>query len=174
MNSYTKNDIEKVALVDSEEEPKKGIIAKLIWVIAALILAGGGFVVWKFVLSPPLDDAALAEIGGETANAPPHKPPPFGEVYKIENIILNPASGRRHFMVSIGLEVFDKSKLEEIKRREPLLRDNLISMFSAQPVDVLSDVRYRQAFRSRVKKIMDYQLGAGVVTRVFFERWVFQ
>lgn len=174
MNNYSEDDIEKVALIEPEEEPGKSIFSKLIWVILPLILVAGGFILWKFVLSPPPDDSALVEIGDEITNAPPREPPPFGEVYKIENIILNPASGRRHFMVSIGLEVFEKNKLEDIKRREPLLRDNLISMFSAQPVDVLSDVRYRQAFRSRVKKIMDYQLGEGVVTRVFFERWVFQ
>ncbi len=174
MNSYSEDDVEKVALIDQEEEPKKGVFSKLIWVIIAVILAGGGFALWKFILSPSSDDIALVEVGEEIVSAPPREPPPFGEVYKIENVILNPASGRRHFMVSVGLEVFDKSKLDEIKKREPLLRDNLITMFSAQPVDILSDIRYRQAFRSRVKKIMDYQLGEGIVTRVFFERWVFQ
>jgi hypothetical protein len=39
---------------------------------------------------------------------------------------------------------------------------------------VLIDIKYRQAFRARVKKIMDFQLGEGVVSRVFFEKWVFQ
>ncbi len=105
---------------------------------------------------------------------PKHEPPPFGQVFKIEDLIINPSKGRRHFIVTLGLEYFDLDATEEIKRHEPLLRDNLITLFSAQPVDVLTNIKYRRALRSRVKRIMDYQLGEGLITRIFFEKWVFQ
>ena len=64
--------------------------------------------------------------------------------------------------------------IDEIRKREPLLRDNLITFFTAQPLEVLTNIRYRQAIRSRVKKILDYHLGEGAITRVFFSKWVFQ
>lgn len=171
MNEIPEDDIEKVALVDLSEETKKGFLSKLIWVVIIIIILGGGFAIWKFVLNKSGDGIVDVE---ETKKAPPREPPPFGEIYMINDVIINPMSGRRHFIVSIGLEVHDKNKINEIKKREILLRDNLITLFSSQPVDVLADIRYRQAFRSRVKKVMDYQLGEGVVSRVFFDKWVFQ
>jgi len=51
---------------------------------------------------------------------------------------------------------------------------NLITLFSSQSREVLTNIKYRRALRARVKKIMDYQLGEGVVSRVFFQKWVFQ
>ena len=77
-------------------------------------------------------------------------------------------------MVSVGLEYFDPEMKSVISKREPLLRDNLITLFSSQSREVLTNIKYRRALRARVKKIMDYQLGEGVVSRVFFQKWVFQ
>lgn len=77
-------------------------------------------------------------------------------------------------MVSLGLEYFDAEVSAELGKRESLLRDNLITLFSSQPQEILTNIKYRRALRARVQKIMDYQLGEGAVTRVFFEKWIFQ
>ena len=105
MNEIPEDDIEKVALVDLSEETKKGFLSKLIWVVIIIIILGGGFAIWKFVLNKSGDGIVDVE---ETKKAPPREPPPFGEIYMINDVIINPMSGRRHFIVSIGLEVHDK------------------------------------------------------------------
>jgi flagellar basal body-associated protein FliL len=111
---------------------------------------------------------------GETPKPAEAEPLQFGEVVELDDIVINPAGSRRVFMVKVTLEVVDKEKSREVEKRQALLRDNLITLFASQPLEVLIDIKYRQAFRARVKKIMDFQLGEGVVSRVFFEKWVFQ
>lgn len=146
------------------------------WGIGALIGllifgAAGGFFWWR------TRSAETPETKIQSVTPPPtesHNPPPLGKVYLIRDLIINPADGRRHFLVSVGLEYFPPIEERFIADREVLLRDNLISFFSAQPLEVLTNIRYRQAIRTRVKKIIDYQLGQGVVSRVFFEKWVVQ
>jgi len=155
---------------------KKGGGGALKLILVALI-AGGGVGGAVFFLLPKLQHKAPAEVVESAAvenEAPSNEPKPFGEVYQMTDIVINPASSRRVFMVTVALEVANKEMVKEIQKREPLLRDNLITMFASQPLDVLIDIKYRQAFRARVKKVMDYQLGEGAITRVFFEKWVFQ
>ncbi len=197
MNEFNEENIERVSLVDVEEDAednksgKKGLIIGII----VVSLLGCGFAAWKLGFLPFVDNILgmsgtgteeIAdslkndnEINGrleseEIEDEEPVEPPPFGEVYVISDLVINPAGQRRLFMVSIGLEYFETSSLEKIQKREILLRDNLITLFGSQPIDVLNDIRYRQAFRNRIKKIMDYQLGKDTVTRIFFEKWVFQ
>lgn len=176
MNEFEDENVERVSLVDTDEEvfdeKKKKPILLIILVVLGLI--AGGAAVWIFVIDKA--PGGMVEVQSEEPErkGPPKKPPPFGQVYSLTDIIVNPSGQRRVFMVSIAVEVFDVKALDELKRREPLLRDNLITLFSSQPIEVLADIRYRQAFRARVKKVMDYQLGEGIVTRVFFDKWVFQ
>ncbi len=172
MNEYEPEEVERLTLEGLEKTGRARLTAGLKWpLLTVLVVVLVGVPVWLFILKP--DREMVAEVEIEVVKPSP-EPPQFGEVYLIEDLIVNPATGRRHFMVSIALEYFDEDKLDEIKRREPLLRDNLVTLFSSQPIDVLTNIRYRRALRSRVKKIMDYQLGEGVVTRIFFHKWVSQ
>ena len=174
MNEYGPEEVERLPLEEPEAARKRKLMTRLKWLLLAIVvLVLVGIPSWFLFLKPAPE--GIVEVEPEMMKPerkPPQKPPEFGEVYLIEDLIINSLDGRRHFMVSIGLEYFDKEKLPEIERREPLLRDNLITLFSSQPVEVLTNITYRQALRARVKKIMDYQLGEGVVTRVFFQSWV--
>lgn len=173
------DDADRVIIVDPALAKKQSKSSMIKWgaiVLAVLVLAAAG--VWFFLGS---DSEDAGELIGITLTEPeedkkPHEPKPMGEVWVMEDIFINPSGGggRRHFMVAVVLELSSKANIEEINKRKPLLRDNLITLFSSQQIEVLANIKYRQAFRSRVKKIMDYQLGEGVVTRVFFDKWVFQ
>jgi len=140
----------------------------IIAVVVGLLVGAGIY----FLLPMFQHKAALVEP--VEVESPPGEPKPFGEVYQMSDIVINPAGSRRVFMVTVALEIANKEKLKEVEKRESLLRDNLITLFASQPLDVLIDIKYRQAFRARVKKIMDYQVGEGTINRVFFEKWVFQ
>jgi len=171
MNSLREEEVEHLTAVEEGASTKVKLLYKKLKLplLIILVLALVGFGVWFFLLRTPAEEGVV-----EVETRLPREPPPFGEVYFIRDMVINPSGGRRLFMVSIALEYFDKEKASEFKRREPLLRDNLTTLFSSQPPEVLTNIKYRRALRSRVKKIMDYQLGEGVVTRIFFEKWVFQ
>lgn len=172
MDNFPEEETERLQ-VDESEADKGGLIGKLkIPLIIILILILITAVLYWFVLRPS-SEVSQNELVAEVEKKP-DEPPPFGKVYYIRDLVINPAAGRRIFMVSVALEYFDDEKAALLEKREPLLRDNLITLFSSQPQHVLTNIKYRRALRARVKKIMDYQLGEGVVTRVFFEKWVFQ
>jgi len=171
MNEPTTGNIERVP-VGAPPPPKKGSssLVKIILIAIVLGLAVGGAI--YFLLPKLQHHAGMVET--EVAESPSKDPKPFGEVFELSDIVINPAGSRRVFMVSVALEVSNKEITKEIKKRETLLRDNLITLFASQPLEVLIDIKYRQAFRARVKKVMDFQLGQGAVSRVFFQKWVFQ
>src|SRR4030042_4838095 len=98
--------------------------------IIALIVALVIITVWWLI--GKYTGQTVSDVEGVTTKIE-HKPPPFGEVFSLNDLIVNPAGGRRHFMVSIGLEYFDPTKADEIRKRESLLRDNLITFFTSQP-----------------------------------------
>lgn len=168
MNEPNPDRIPTMGSEPNQKPRKKGIFPIIIGVI--MLAAGVGIgvvlaprlVVHKGVVEPEVGKTSAAVKEG------------FGEVYLIEDIIVNPSESRRIFMCSIGLEVANPELVKEVKKREVLLRDNFNTLFSSQTVETLLDIKYRQAFRARVKKIVDLQLGEGVVRRVFFEKWVVQ
>lgn len=166
-----RGNIERIQVPDPERKEGGGGKGALKWVIVgAVALAVAAVAVWKFL--PALQGRhGLVETAESTRAG---EPTAFGEVIQMEDIVINPAGSRRVFMVTVTLEVANKESIAPVQKREALLRDNLITLFASQPLDVLIDIKYRPAFRARVKKIMDYQLGEGTVTRVFFEKWVFQ
>jgi flagellar FliL protein len=181
MVNYAEEEVDRLSVVEKSDNEKKDLFArlKLPLIIAVIVVLLGGGGSWWFLIRPGANEEAVKTEDSDslvTADKSEidHEPPPFGEIFTIDDLIVNPSGGRRIFMVSLGLEYFKPENLAEMQRREPLLRDNLITFFSSQPAEYLSNIKYRQALRGRVKKIMDYQLGEDVVSRVIFQKWVFQ
>jgi len=163
--------IERVPVADNADKKKSGG-GGLKWIIiGVLVAAAAGVGVWKFAPGSKEPHGIVEPVEMEKKAEEPKK---FGEVFQLSDIVINPAGSRRVFMVVVTLELVNPEMKKEVEKREALLRDNLITLFASQPLEVLIDIKYRQAFRARVKKIMDHHLGEGIVSRVFFEKWVFQ
>lgn len=101
---------------------------------------------------------------------------PVGEFYMIQDLIINPAAtgGRRHLLVSLGLEYHDPKLGEELTKRDPQIRDNLITLLAGQEVSVLTDIHYRENIRTSLLKAVNYHLQQGEVDRLYFVKYVFQ
>jgi flagellar FliL protein len=100
----------------------------------------------------------------------------LGEFYMIEDLVVNPAAtgGRRHLLVSLGLEYHDPLLKEELTRRDPQIRDNLITLLAGQEVSVLANIQYRENIRQALLDAVNYYLTEGKVARVYFVKYVFQ
>lgn len=169
MNNFPDDEVEHTEIEETTEPAIGGLFTRLrlpLIVVLVIVLVGGA--VWLFLFR------TVSEELTSVTSSESYTPPPMGEIYMIDDLVINPAGGRRIFMVAIGLEYFDKNAIVEITKREPLLRDNLITLFSSQPREVLTNIKYRERLRGRVKKIMDHQLGKDTITRVVFVKWVFQ
>ncbi len=114
----------------------------------------------------------------------------FGKIYMIDDLIINPANsgGRRHLLVSLGLEYFPEEGEKgsggegeeltgvgaELQMREPQIRDNLITLLAGQDINVLSDIKYREKIRQSLLKAVNYYLHEGKVEKLYFVKYVFQ
>lgn len=179
MNNFLDEEVERTDPEETTESAGRGGLftrLRLPLIIILIIVLAGVAVRWIFFRTGSEELTSVAS--SETYTPPPmgeiYTPPPMGEIYMIDDLVINLAGGRRIFMVAIGLEYFEEKTAEEITKREPLLKDNLITFFSSQPGEVLTNIKYRELLRGRVKKIMDHQLGENTITRVIFVKWVFQ
>lgn len=142
------------------------VFAVVIVLVLAFQAVSSYFILKQFLFSNPPNKPAKEKKAPET----------FGQVFQIEGIIVNPsdAKGSRHLLVDIGFQTEDPEVIAELTEREVLLRDNIITFFSAQRYDVLTDISMREKIRDRVLEIANYNLAGGQVDRVFFIRYVVQ
>ncbi len=118
----------------------------------------------------------------------------IGDIYTLEDLVINPAQsgGRRHLLVSIGLEYHHEGEGEEsgshsgggegeltgvgaeLQSLEPVLRDNLITLLAGQNINILSDIKYRERIRKSLLEAINFYLYEGQVDRLYFTKYVFQ
>ncbi len=138
----------------------------IIGVIVIVMAVGSHFLVkMLFFSKPPAPKVEKTTEG-----------PAVGDVYKLESLIVNPrdTGGRRHLLIEIGFEVSDPVAITELETIDPLLRDNLLTFFSAQKTETLTDIHLRDKIKEKVKEIANFNLTTGEVTKVYFIRYVFQ
>lgn len=156
----------------SEKPPKKKLTLPkpvMLMGIAVAILAFQAFssraIVQKLFFAPPEEKKTARPEDAE-----------MGETLILGDLVINPAGsgGRRHLLVSLGLEFHDPMLAAEITKRDPQIRDNLITLLTGQDATVLTDVRYRERIRQSLLKAINYHLKTGEVEKLYFVKYVFQ
>jgi flagellar FliL protein len=99
-----------------------------------------------------------------------------GDVYLIEDIIVNPAGseGRRFLNVSVALEYYDAVTAGELEARQIQVRDLLISLFTARTVQELDDITEKEEMKVEILREVNKLLRRGRVVRVYFVNFVMQ
>ena len=102
--------------------------------------------------------------------------PPFGEIYVIEDLVVNPANsgGMRYVAASVGLESSQRAVIQEIETRDAQIKDALIRILSSKTVEELADVTRREAIRLEIRKCVDELLRTQGVDAVYFVSFVLQ
>ena len=157
------------AAPDSPAPAKKGLNPLVLAMIASLVTAsavGGGM---YFALASKVDHAtAAAEEGDEeaAAEAPVPKKKGKGKAAKDEKkdpaiytkldppfVVNFEAKGIMRFL-QIQVEVMsrDKETVEMLKQHDPLIRNNLLMLFSNQNFDKINSLEGREALRAEALK----------------------
>jgi flagellar FliL protein len=118
------------------------------------------------------EDSGGGSHGGEEGESAE----PDEGIYMINSLVINPArsGGRRHLVVSLGLEYHQRHIKDDLERLEPQIRDNLITLLAGQEMTVLSDISYREKIRKSLLKAVNYYLEEGQVEKLYFVKYVFQ
>jgi flagellar FliL protein len=150
--------------------------------LAITVLVYGGMVFASLVftthyLVPRLSVwLAVREADRLETKAEAKECPPFGEIYVIEDLVVNPAGtdAVRYLCVSVGLESSDQNVIAELQKRDAQIKDYLIQIFSSKTVGELVDVRARERLREEVKERVEAVLPEGGLDAVYFVNFVLQ
>lgn len=99
-----------------------------------------------------------------------------GNVYAIEDIVVNPAGtgGSRFLSVSFGFAVESPSLAKEMEEREAQVRDVLITILSSKTVADLTDPKQKEVMRLQIKKRLSQVLETEELTGVYYTDFVLQ
>jgi len=161
---------------DAVKDPaKKGKLKVIILIVVGLLLAVGlsvgatWFIMHKAESKPDPAVAESANVKKEAIFEP--LTPPFVVNYNV--------NGRQRYMqVSITLLARDHADLEALKVHMPVIRNNLVMMFSGQPFDTIATPvgmeMLRQKAAAVVQEVGQKELGKSVIEQLLFTNYVLQ
>ena len=133
---------------DVEEQPKS---RKTMWIViislSSLLLLGGGGAGGYFLLFG--EDDPLGILGGRDGdNATEQRRPPI--YYSLDPAFVNNLSGtggRRFMQVEVQLMARDPEVIAAVERHEPVVRNDLIMLFSDQTLESVDTTAGKEALR---------------------------
>ncbi|CAI8815802.1 MULTISPECIES: flagellar basal body-associated protein FliL [Pseudomonas] len=164
-----------MAKSEAEKDPAaKGKLKLILLLVLALLLAVGLSVgaTWFFLHqseSKPAVDPALANL----------KPAAIYEPLAPAFVVNFNQNGRQRFMqVSITMQGRDQAALDALKVHMPVIRNNLVMLFSGQGFDTLASPvgqeMLRQKATASVQEVAQKEVGKPVVDQLLFTNFVLQ
>lgn len=165
-----------MAKSDASKDPAgKGKLKLILLVVLALLLAVGLSVgaTWFFLQKSTSKPTPAPEVTSNVKAAAVYEAltPAFVANYN--------QNGRpRYMQVSITLQGRDQAALDELKVHMPLIRNNLVMLFSAQSFDSLAtpigQEMLRQKATASVQEVAQKELGKVVIDQLLFTNFVLQ
>ncbi|VVQ07534.1 hypothetical protein PS918_04860 [Pseudomonas fluorescens] len=153
----------------------KGKLKLIIVIVVALLLAIGVSVgaTWYFMHSTQSKPAAVAET------APVGKQPAIFESMAPAFVANYTQNGRQRYMqVSITMLGRNQADLDALKVHMPVIRNNLVMLFSGQDFPTLASPvgqeMLRQKATASVQEVAQKELGKVVVEQLLFTNFVLQ
>ena len=163
-----------MAKSDAVKDPaQKGKLKLIILIVVALLLAIGVSVgaTWYFMHSAQNKPEAVIDPNVKVVAIYEPMAPAFVVNYN--------ANGRQRYMqVSMTLQARNQADLDALKVHMPVIRNNLVMLFSGQTFDSLAtpvgQEMLRQKATASVQEVAQKELGKVVVDQVLFTNFVLQ
>lgn len=158
---------------EQQEKPKSKMMLIIIIAVLVALLAGGG--VAAFFMLGSDDEADAAET--EAQDAAPQ--PAIYFDFKPPFIVNYQWNGRqRYVQVSLAVMTRKGSMVDAMQKHMPMIRNNLLMVFSAQDFEALRTPEGKEALRQVVleelQKILMEETGEPGVEQVLFTNFVMQ
>lgn len=153
----------------------KGKLKLILLIVLGLFLAIGVSVgaTWYFMHSATTKPAVTAE-----ANPNVKQPAIFEPMLPAFVANFNQNGRQRYLQVSITLLARNQADLDALKVHMPVIRNNLVMLFSAQPFDTLvtpvGQEMLRQKVTASVQEVAQKEVGKPVIEQVLFTNFVLQ
>ncbi|MGC8769460.1 flagellar basal body-associated FliL family protein [Calditerrivibrio sp.] len=163
-----------------KKSPLKLII---ILVVVLVLLVGGGLAAYLFLFKskPAEHNAAATEEKAPAKGEKAKQDKKSGEkaktvVYSMGAIIVNLADQgvQRYLKVQIAVELDNPKLEEEVKKREPQIKDIIISVLSSKTVADVNTPQGKIALKQEIIKRSNMVLTEGEITDLFFSEFIVQ
>jgi len=120
-------------------------------------------------------DSTLTEASEEAKNEASQEE--IGKfVYVIDDLIINPAGtdGKRFLLSSIGFDIKSEQNQQELKAKEILVKDAIITILSGKNVLQLGNSLYRDTLKTEISGKVRELLPAVSLNNIYFSKYILQ
>nr|CRH07438.1 putative flagellar basal body associated protein FliL [Candidatus Magnetococcus massalia] len=159
----------------TEEGGGGGLVKTLIMVVPALLIGlGGGYFLGGMMTEKEVTEQQTAQP--EEVEKPQDIHAMVGDVFKLEPFIvnLNEARGNRYLKATVQLELDSEELRPEMERRQPQLRDVILSLLASKSAKELMDAEGKFRLREEILSRVNAVLLNGNVKRIYFTQFVIQ
>lgn len=144
---------------------KKKILIFLILGLLIIVVAGG---VVFFLLGKKGGDEAGAEKPKKAKKAVDTV---FIDFDPIIVNLLDP-TGRRYLQVRLSIEVTDKKAEAEVKKKEPKIKDTILSILSGKTVDEVIVPDAKERIKGEILKKLKQEIGEDLIVNVYITQFI--
>lgn len=97
-------------------------------------------------------------------------------IYSIDDIIVNPAGtdGKRLLLASVGIDLKQDAMINDLKTREALVKDVIISTLSSKDVDQLNSTTYRDTLKTEISGQLVHLIPSVGINTIYFSKFILQ
>ncbi|MFN4131518.1 MAG: flagellar basal body-associated protein FliL [Caldimicrobium sp.] len=144
---------------------KKKLFLILILGIVMISLAGGGVF---FLLSKKGGEAEEAKKGKKTKGS---EHSVFIDMDPIIVNLLDP-TGKRYLQIRMSLEVADKKSEEEIKKKDPIIKDIILNTLSGKTVEEVIVPEAKDKIKKELLKKINETLGEELILNLYITQYI--
>ncbi len=97
-------------------------------------------------------------------------------IYSTDDVIINPADtdGKRLLLTSVGFDVPTADMENELKARDAMVKDAVISTLSSQDLAKLDDAAYRDTLKMQISSRLKSLIPSITINNVYFSKYILQ
>ncbi|UCD94032.1 MAG: flagellar basal body-associated FliL family protein [Candidatus Zixiibacteriota bacterium] len=175
VNDRLDSDGATIAEGDAESRKPRKRSLLFIYVAIAVVMAAGGYFVGTKLMHPSEETSAESATEKKTAKKQKRSNEPM-EMFMMEDIIVNPSGtgGTRFLSVAIGFEIGSRETVLLFEKREPVIKDALITILGSKTIEQLSDPKEKEITRYQIKKRVEQLLQVDDLAAVYFTDFILQ
>ncbi|SJZ64344.1 flagellar basal body-associated FliL family protein [Selenihalanaerobacter shriftii] len=133
-------------------------------------------VVLSLIIAAGTSYFMLQQVGGSKNQTAKEKKSitKLGPTYKVGDFVVNLANGQRYIRLNLVLEVSNEDIIEELKKRNPQVRDAVISILRNKQQNDIKTKAGTRDLREEIRRELDKLVSEGNISNVFFTEFVVQ
>ena len=150
------------------------IVKILLGIVMLVVMAAAAYGLTKYVLLPSYNKFKLGTSSKKQVTASTDAP--MGYVYTMKSISVNPlfSKGTRFVVAGLAVEYTNKDLEDELKERDPQIRDAMIRYYRRHTADQMLDITFQEKSRDELTSMINSLLTKGQIDSLYYTELILQ